>query len=129
MIVDTSAIIAIVTGEPEGPGFAERIAAADTCSISAGSRIEATVVLVRRFPHVAAEKLDDLLRDANIAVAPVTAEQAAIGVAAYRRYGRGSQHDADLNFGDCFAYALSKATGEPLLFKGDDFARTDVAVA
>lgn len=129
MIVDTSAIIAIIAGEPESQTFASAMAEAESCSISAGSWIEATAVLVRWLPGISPQKLDDLMQQARIAIMPVTVEQAEIGQATYRTYGRGTKHRARLNFGDCFAYALAKATGEPLLYKGDDFVHTDVVSA
>lgn len=128
MIVDTSAIIAILANEPERPGFIAQMAAADSCRISAGSLIEISAVITRK--HVATDAdLQTLLDATRTAVEPVSVEQAWLGYAAYREFGIGSQHPARLNFGDCFAYALSKSTGEPLLFKGDDFARTDVVAA
>lgn len=97
--------------------------------ISAGSVIELTAVLVRRFAHLATSEPEHLIRELGIQIMPVTPEQAEIGQAAYRRYGRGTKHAANLNFGDCFAYALAKVNGESLLFKGNDFSRTDVAAA
>ena len=128
MIVDTSAIMAILTDEPERPAFVAKLAEASTPRLSAGSWIELAAVQVRgnRDYHQALEQLVAAFR---IAIAPVTVEQAQIGHQAYREYGIGSRHDARLNFGDCFAYALAKATGEPLLFKGDDFSKTDIVAA
>ena len=127
MIIDTSAIIAILAAEPEAPSFIAKMSA-EACLLSAGTLIELSAILTRR--GIASEEdLHRLLRVARISIEPVTSEQAWIGFDAYRRYGIGSQHSARLNFGDCFAYALAKATGEPLLFKGKDFARTDVLVA
>jgi len=128
MIVDTSAIIAILANEVERPDLIARMARADTCRISAGSLIEISAVITRR--HVATDAdLQALLNSTRTLIEPMTVEQAWVGYAAYREFGIGSRHPARLNFGDCFAYALSKATGEPLLFKGDDFARTDVVAA
>jgi ribonuclease VapC len=88
----------------------------------------ACVLIASRDP-IASRRFDDFVREANLSVEAVTAEQADIARAAFRDFGRGSSHPAKLNFGDCFAYALAKATGEPLLFKGDDFSHTDVARA
>lgn len=129
MIVDTSALMAILIAEPDARHFAEAMARGGPLRMSAGSWIELTAVLVRRFPDLAANQPERLIEELDIAIVPVTVEQARIGQAAYRTYGRGTQHPANLNFGDCFAYALAKATGEPLLFKGEDFARTDVVAA
>jgi ribonuclease VapC len=96
--------------------------------MSVGTWMELSVVLVRRHPGKA-YVVENLLRSGGFVFEPVTVEQAIIGREAYRTYGQGSRHHARLNFGDCFAYALSKATGEPLLFKGEDFAATDVLQA
>jgi ribonuclease VapC len=128
MIVDTSAIMAILLDEPERPEFVEKLARAFSCQISAGTWIELSAVQVRgnRDYHHA---LAGLVSQFRIMIAPVTIEQAKIGHAAYRDYGIGSGHSARLNFGDCFAYALAKATGEPLLYKGEDFAQTDIIAA
>jgi ribonuclease VapC len=128
MIVDTSAVIAILANEPERPDFIARMAGTDSCQISAGSLIEISAVITRK--HVASDAdLQTLLDITRTSIAPITVEQAWIGYAAYRKFGIGSGHPARLNFGDCFAYALAKATGDPLLFKGDDFAQTDILAA
>jgi len=129
MIVDTSAIIAILRNEPEAGPFAGAIEAANKRRISAVSFVEAAAVIDGSRDPVASRRLDDLLREAAVIVEPVTADQAKIARAAYRDFGRGSGHPARLNFGDCFAYALAKTAGEPLLFKGDDFIHTDVVPA
>ena len=128
MIVDTSALMAILLGEPEQQAFTLALRKAGDCKLSAGSWIELAAVITRRLPAWG-DELDRLVARFAIAVAPVTAQQARIGHQAYRRYGIGTGHAAALNFGDCFAYALAMETGEPLLFKGDDFARTDVIPA
>ncbi|HKS88182.1 MAG TPA: type II toxin-antitoxin system VapC family toxin [Stellaceae bacterium] len=128
MIVDTSAVIAILQNEPEATAFAT-VAAAAACRISAANYLEAAIIIDGRRDPIASRRLDDLLAELCIAIEPVTAEQAHIARQAYRDYGRGSGHPARLNFGDCFAYALARATGEPLLFKGDDFRRTDIRPA
>lgn len=128
MIVDTSAIIAILTNEPERNDLIAKLAAADECRISAGSLVETAAVLCRRGIATDAD-LRALLASMNIIVEQMTVEQAWMGYEAYWSFGIGSRHAARLNFGDCFAYALAKATGEPLLFKGDDFGRTNVSAA
>lgn len=127
MIVDSSAIIAILRDEPEAAACAKAIASAKARRVSAVSYVEAAVVIdVGRDP-VASRRFDDLCREAQLVIEPVTESQARIAREAYRDFGKGSGHSAALNFGDCFSYALAKATGEPLLFKGDDFTRTDLA--
>ncbi|MDG2533824.1 type II toxin-antitoxin system VapC family toxin [Sphingomonas sp. HITSZ_GF] len=128
MIVDTSAIMAILLGEAEARSFVEAIVDAERCVISGGSWIELSAVLVRR-NHQLDDQLALLMERGSIEIEPVTEVQARIGHAAYKRYGIGSGHAARLNFGDCFAYALAKATAEPLLYKGDDFAKTDIIAA
>ena len=123
MIVDTSAILAVMLAEPDARHFARALASADRRLLSAVSRVELTCVLEGR-KHQAGR----FLAEGEIRVAPVTGEQGDIACDAFRRFGKG-RHPAGLNLGDCFAYALAKAMGEPLLFKGDDFARTDIARA
>lgn len=126
MIVDTSAIIAIMRDEPEAQVMAEAIANASVRRTSAVSYVEAAVVIDASRDAVASRRFDDFVREAAIHVEPVTRIQARLAREAYRDFGKGSGHAAGLNFGDCFAYALAKAAGEPLLFKGEDFSRTDV---
>jgi ribonuclease VapC len=126
MIIDTSAIIAILRDEPEALSCAKAIADASSRRVSAVNFVEAAVVIDGSRNPIASRRFDDLLREAHVVVDPVTELQARIAREAYRDFGKGSGHGAGLNFGDCFAYALAKATGEPLLFKGDDFNRTDV---
>ena len=128
MIVDTSALIAILRDESEARLFAEAIAAA-ACRMSAASFLEAAAVIDAARDPVASRRFDELLATARIAIEPVTEAQARIAREAYRDFGKGSGHRAQLNFGDCFTYALAKESGEPLLFKGDDFHHTDIAVA
>jgi ribonuclease VapC len=128
MIVDTSAVIAVLKAEPEAVAVAETMARAN-CRISAVSFVEAAAVVDRNPDPIAGRRLDDLLRTAPITIEPVSVEQARIARAAYRDFGKGSGHRARLNFGDCFAYALAKSAGEPLLFIGDDFRHTDITVA
>ena len=129
MIMDTSAIVAILRQEPEARRFAEAIEAAPVRRISATTYVEIGAVIDGARDPVASRLVDALLAMAGIIIEPVTAAQARIAREAYRDFGKGSGHAAGLNFGDCFAYALAKATGEPLLFKGDDFSHTDVAAA
>lgn len=128
MIVDTSAVMAILLREPELDEFIRTLNIAPSRSMSAGSWIELTIVIERRRDPALFTVRDKLLQVMPITVLPVSVEQARIGADAYRKYGRGN-HPARLNFGDCFAYALAKETGEPLLFKGDDFIHTDIRAA
>jgi ribonuclease VapC len=129
MIVDASAIIAILRDEPEAQACAKAIAKAPVRRISAVSFVEAAVVIDGGRNPVASRKFDDLLREAELIVEPVSETQARIAREAYRDFGKGSGHSAGLNFGDCFSYALAKAMDEPILFKGDDFSHTDLAPA
>jgi ribonuclease VapC len=126
MIIDTSALIAILRDEPEALSCAKAIASASSRRVSAVNFVEAAVVIDGSRNPIGSRRFDDLFREAHLAVDPVTELQARIAREAYRDFGKGSGHPAGLNFGDCFAYALAKATEEPLLFKGDDFRRTDV---
>lgn len=128
MIVDTSAIIAILQGEGEAAAMADALDRAEICRMSAVTYVEAAVVTDSNKNPVLSRRLDDLLRDAEIQVESVTAKQAEIARYAYRDFGKG-RHKAGLNLGDCFAYALAKEIGEPLLYKGEDFGRTDIEVA
>ena len=129
MIVDTSALIAILRDEPEAPACAQAIENAAVRRISAVNFLEAAIVIDGSRDPIASRRFDELISVAELVVEPVTETQARIGREAYRDFGKGSGHPAQLNFGDCFAYALAKVTGEPLLFKGNDFVRTDVRSA
>ena len=129
MIVDTSAVIAILRNEREAATFARVIEAANERRISAVNFVEAAAVIDGSRDAVASRRLDDFVREAGLIIEPVTAAQARIACEAYRDFGKGSGHPARLNFGDCFAYALAKATAEPLLFRGDDFIHTDLTPA
>ncbi len=129
MVVDTSVILAIVLEEAEAATFIELILKSDGVAISAGSVMELAAVSTRRFGGALDARIDFLLADLPLSVAPVTSSQAIFGREAYRRYGLRTGHPAKLNFGDCFSYALAKESGEPLLFKGDDFSHTDVTCA
>ncbi|MDQ3938851.1 MAG: type II toxin-antitoxin system VapC family toxin [Chloroflexota bacterium] len=126
MIIDTSAIVAILRDEVEAPAFLRAIREARPRRLSAASYVEIGIVIDRSPDPVVRAAVDDLLRRLNIRIEPVTPEQARIARSAYASFGRTSGHPARLNFGDCFAYALAKDVGESLLFKGDDFARTDI---
>jgi ribonuclease VapC len=129
MIIDTSALLAILRDEPEARAYAAAIVDAPVRRLSAANFLETALVIDASRDPIASRRLDDLLHVAGIVIEPVTAEQARLGRAAYRDFGKGSRHPAQLDFGDCFAYALAKVTGEPLLFKGNDFAQTDVTPA
>jgi ribonuclease VapC len=129
MIIDTSAIVAILRGEPDAIVYARTIETAAVRRVSAVNFVETAVVIDGSRDAVASRRFDEFVATAKLVIDPVTAEQAQIAREAYRDFGKGSGHPARLNFGDCFAYALAKATGEPLLYKGDDFAHTDVKSA
>ena len=128
MIVDTSAVLAIVQGEPGFEVFASAISASETPRISAASFLEASIVAEIRAGDRGLRQFDHFMRESGLAVEPVTHEHALIAREGFSNYGKG-RHPAGLNFGDCFAYALAKSTGEPLLFKGEDFRQTDVVPA
>jgi ribonuclease VapC len=125
MVIDTSALLAILQDEPERHSFNEAIEAAETRSLSTASYLETSIVLESRYGADGVRDLDHFVATADIAMIAVDADQARIAREAYRRYGKG-RHPAGLNFGDCFSYALSRALDEPLLFKGNDFPQTDV---
>jgi ribonuclease VapC len=127
VILDTSAILAILFKEADAPYFARKIAAAVPCRMSVANLLEAAIVTGGR-GESAESDLDRFVDAAAIELMPVTAEQVVRAREAWRRFGKGN-HPAALNFGDCFAYALALTTGEPLLFKGEDFSRTDVESA
>jgi len=125
VIVDTSALLAIVLGEQDGPALAAAILDAPSAGMSVANFFEATVVLERRGDSEARARLDPVAADLGLAFLPVTVAQMHRARNAYVRFGKG-RHPAALNFGDCFAYALAEETGEALLFKGEDFARTGI---
>ncbi|MDO5697105.1 MAG: type II toxin-antitoxin system VapC family toxin [Dermatophilus congolensis] len=128
MIVDSSAIIAILWDETDGARLTEVILNAPDPRMSAASFIECGVVIDRRGGPASEARFLQIFGELGIGLEPVTIEQSRIGREAHRRFGAGSGHPARLNFGDCFSYALSAATGKPLLFKGRDFGATDVSV-
>jgi ribonuclease VapC len=125
MVIDTSAIIAVMCAEPDAPRLVAAIERAPARLVSAATVVEASLVLLGRFGDRGEAQLDTLLRSFDAEIVPVDADQVAIARDAARTFGRG-RHRAALNFGDCFSYALAIASGEPLLFVGDDFARSDV---
>lgn len=125
MVIDTSALLAILQDEPERRAFNEAIEAAEGRMVSVATFVEVSIVLEARQGAEGVRDLDLFIERAGIELVDVTAEQGRLARRAFARYGKG-RHDAGLNYGDCFAYALAVARGEPLLFKGDDFARTDV---
>ena len=128
MIVDTSALVAILYREPEAEVFARRIHDAEACRMSVASYVELSIVVLRQLDVDGLHQADAFLRRAGIVIEPVTVEQGELARQAYHDFGKG-RHKAGLNVGDCFSYALAKAKGEKLLFKGDDFGQTDVEAA
>lgn len=128
MVIDSSAMLAILQDEPERRAMIEAIEAADHRCLSVVNLVEAAIVIEARRGPAAARLLDALVERAGIEVLGVDREQGALARSAFARYGRG-RHPAGLNFGDCFAYALARTLGETLLFKGGDFSRTDVVPA
>ena len=128
MVIDTSAIVSIIFAEPDAEQMATAIDAADQRLVSAATALEASVVIESEMDDTGRIELDLLIYRARIEIVPFSADQFEIARRAYRVYGRG-RHPAGLNLGDCFSYALSKSTGYPLLFKGDDFRQTDVVAA
>ena len=129
MIVDTSAIVAILKDEADGVFLSKALDSAEVVRISAASYLETSIVIAKYRDPVLNAKLDELMEDVEVVIEPVTPEQACIARQAYRDYGRGSGHPANLNFGDCFSYALARAKREPILFKGDGFVHTDLRPA
>lgn len=125
MIVDSSAIVAILRAEPEADVFLAAIGDARQCRVSAATFVEAAIVLTSGSGRYR-EDFDELLADAGKLIEPVTEAQAWLAREAYRDYGKGSGHPARLNFGDCFSYALAKDRDEPLLYKVNDFIHTDI---
>jgi ribonuclease VapC len=128
MILDTSAVSAIFFGEPEGDHYLQMIQEADRCRISAANFVELSLVIEGQLGPEAGRQLDMFFRRGEIVIEVVTVEQAHLARQAFLDFGKG-RHPAQLNFGDCFAYALAKETGEPLLFKGMDFSKTDIRKA
>jgi ribonuclease VapC len=129
MIIDTSALVAILRAEPEAEICAHAIESAAERRVSAVNFVEAAVVIDGSRDPIASRRFDDLLKAARVRIEPVTESQARLARDAYRDFGKGSGHSAKLNFGDCFAYALAKTTGESLLYIGADFGHTDIVPA
>jgi ribonuclease VapC len=129
MIIDTSALIAILRDEPDAPACARAIESTASRRVSAANYVEAAAIIDGSRDPVASRRFDELFRVAQLVIEPITEAQARIARDAYRDFGRGSGHPAKLDFGDCFAYALAKVMSEPLLFKGDDFTHTDITPA
>ena len=127
MVLDTSAILAILQNEPERRKFNEAIDAAETRSLSTASFVECSMILESRYGADGVRDLDLFVVKAQVTLVPVDEEQADLARRAFRKYGKG-RHPAALNFGDCFSYALSQALNEPLLFKGNDFNQTDIQI-
>jgi ribonuclease VapC len=125
MVIDTSALLAILLDEPERRAFNEVIEAAESRGMSVATLVELSIVIESRFGAEGLRDLDLFVQHAGIELVPVDLEQAQLARRGFSRFGRG-RHPAGLNYGDCFAYALAVVRGEPLLFKGDDFAHTDV---
>ena len=125
IVVDTSALVAILQEEPDAAVFAAALAEADPPLMSAVSLAETGIVMLNRHGPKSARLVDSLIREAEFQVENVTAQHARLAQEAYVLYGKG-RHAAGLNFGDCFSYALAKAMDLPLLFKGDDFKQTDI---
>jgi ribonuclease VapC len=126
MVIDTSAVLAILQDEPERPRFTAAIAEAAQRSMSAATLLEVAIVIEARFGVEGGRYLDQLLERAGVEIVPVDDEQVRLAREGYRRFGKG-RHPAGLNYGDCFSYALARVRQQRLLFKGEDFARTDVA--
>ena len=127
MVIDTSALAAIFFNAPERQKFLSAITAAGSRLVSAASVLETGIVLEARQGEAAGREFDLFVVRAHLQIVPVDAQQADLARSAWRKYGKG-RHPASLNFGDCFSYALAKASGEPLLAKGTDFASTDMAI-
>jgi ribonuclease VapC len=128
MIIDTSAMVAILYREPEAEAFTQLIHDADECRISVASYVELSMVVENQLGPEGMRQVEAFFRRAGVTVEPVTVEQGELARQAFLDFGKG-RHKAGLNYGDCFSYALAKATGEPLLFKGDDFSQTDIRTA
>ena len=128
MVIDTSALVAMLTDEPDAELFEARVADDPVRTMSTASYLETAIVIESRFGESGGRELDLWLHRASVSLVAVDADQAEVARAAYRRYGKG-RHRAGLNYGDCYSYALARVSGQPLLFKGDDFGHTDVVAA
>jgi ribonuclease VapC len=128
MILDTSPLVAILAKEPDSDRYVDAISHAPNCRLSAGNFLELSIVIEGQFGPDVLRQCDALIRRVGIVIEPVTVDQAHAARQAFHDFGKG-RHPAALNFGDCFDYALAKVTGEPLLFKGEDFKKTDIVSA
>jgi ribonuclease VapC len=128
VIVDTSALLAVLFGERDAENYARAISEAEICHISAATFVEVSVVVESQTGDAGSRQWDSFFRTAGISIEPVTEEQAHAARQAWSDFGKG-RHPAGLNFGDCFSYALAKVSGEPLLFKGQDFRKTGIPAA
>lgn len=128
MILDTSAMVAILYREPEAATFAQLIHDADFCRISVATYVELSIVIENQLGPEGMRQVEVFFRRAGIVIEPVTVDHGELARQAFLDFGEG-RHKASLNYGDCFSYALSKATGEALLFKGNDFRQTDISAA
>ena len=128
MIIDTSAMVAILYREPEAEAYTQLIHDADVCRISVASYLELSIVIENQLGPEGMRQAEAFFRRAGVTVEPVTVEHGDLARQAYLDFGKG-RHKAGLDYGDCFSYALAKATGEPLLFKGNDFSETDIGAA
>jgi ribonuclease VapC len=129
MILDSSALIAMLTSEEDGDALSQVLDGAEAVRMSAASYLETSIVIDAHRDAALSARLDDMILDSEIVIEPVTAVQARIARQAYRDFGKGSGHKANLNFGDCFSYALAREKREPILYKGDDFVHTDLRSA
>jgi ribonuclease VapC len=128
VIVDSSALLMVVFGEPDVEIYLRALSGAPACKMSAATFVEAMIVAENRGSDRAVRQAEQVIRQRRITIVPVTVEHAFLAVRGFSMYGKG-RHAAGLNFGDCFSYALAKAMDEPLLFKGDDFRKTDLTPA
>jgi ribonuclease VapC len=129
MILDSSALVAILLNEEDGEALSRVLDGPEVVRMSAASYLETSIVIDKYKDVALSARLDDTILDSEIVVEPVTPEQARMARQAYRDYGKCSGHPAQLNFGDCFSYALARVKREPILFKGDDFCHTDLRLA
>jgi len=125
MVIDTSALVAMLTDEPRAPQFEAAVEADPVRLMSAAAYLETAIVIEARYGEPGGRELDLWLHRAAVDLVAVDADQANTARVAYRRYGKG-RHRASLNYGDCFSYALAKVSGQPLLYQGDDFTHTDI---
>ncbi len=129
LIIDTSAVLAMVLDEPKSERIRLLIRDTPTAHMSAGTLLELRIVVLRKFDRERSERVSELVSRFGIIIVPVTEKHAILAAEAYASFGKGQSHPAQLNFGDCFSYALAKQRGSPLLFVGDDFSRTDLTPA